>query len=179
MAAHILTLPYDVRFLIYQHLFPPGEQIYIHAYGNALQSMSPEYGLPTNALLVCRQINEDMSDYLYSNYLFNIVGTKRDCLVTYKSFLDTLRKHARHEVRVDAFSNGEHSATMCISLQAGEFKNGVLDRRARGEHKPIRELEQEFGMTRHTTWSLERVTIGLAVCGVLLALIAWISASRA
>ncbi|KAK5123859.1 hypothetical protein LTR85_002055 [Meristemomyces frigidus] len=146
MTARILALPYDVRYLIYQHIFPPGEQIYIQAHGNALQSILPEDGLPTDALLVCRQINEEASGYLYNNYLFNIVGTKKDCLASYETFLEPLRKHARHEVRIDAFSNGEHSSTMCISLRAGDAKDGVLNRRARGQHKSIGEVERELGI---------------------------------
>lgn len=178
MIAHFLTLPYDIRFLIYQHLFPPGEQIYLQAYGDTLHTILPEGGLPTSVLQVCRQINDEASGFLYNGYLFNIIGLKVDCLDLYETFLEPLRKHARHEVRVDAFSNGEHSATMCISLQAGEARTGTLERRRRGEPRDIRELKRKLGMAKDNPGSIDRVPIGLTLCGVLLALAPWLSMSR-
>ncbi|KAK5134330.1 hypothetical protein LTR08_006759 [Meristemomyces frigidus] len=175
MAANIplLALPYDIRYLIYQQLFPPDEQLYVQAQGTKLQSMRPE-GLPTHVLLVSRQINAEASGYLYNSYLFNIVGTKKDCLANYETFLQPLRKHARKSVRIDAFSNGVHSATMCISLQAGEAKSDVLNRRARGQRRTIQEMEDELNAKNDKPWYANQLPGCLAVCGVLFALLAWL-----
>jgi len=177
MAPHLLSLPYDIRYLIYQHLFPPEEQIYIQALGTTLRSILPEDGLPINALRVCHQLNAEASGYLYNSYLFNIVGTKKECLSAYQPFLKNLRKHAQHNVRVNAFSNGEHSATMCISLQAGDARMGILKRRRRGEPKAISELEQEQGLAKDTIQSCDRIGMAVAACGVLLALLVWLLVS--
>lgn len=179
MPRTLLSLPYDIRYLIYQHLLPREEQIYIQAVGKGLRSILPADGLPTNALLVCRQVNAEASGYLYNNYLFNIVGTKKDCLATYHHFLKPLRKHARNEVRINAFSNGEHSSTMCISMEAGDAKLAVLNRRRRGEPKAIHELEQEqHRSTNGVPWRLEQVTVRAALCGLFLALLVWLLVVR-
>lgn len=139
----LLSLPYDIRHLIYQHLFPREQQIYIQAFGNELRSILPEWPIPTEVLSVCRQINHEASEYLYNGYLFNVIGTKKDCLANYERFLTTLRKHGRYEPRIDAFTNGEHSTTMCISLQAGSGKVDLLQRRRRGQPTDIRSMQLE------------------------------------
>ena len=131
----LLRLPYDLRYAIYQHLFPEGEQIYVQAYENGVRIRLPEGGIPTDLLQTCSQLHHEAGGFLYNSYLFNIIGTKNDCLANYKPFLRTLRRHARSEVNINAFSNGDHSSTMCISLQAGDVKMGVLSRRRRGEPK--------------------------------------------
>ena len=174
MPANLLTLPYDIRFLIYQQLFPPDEQLYIQANDTTLQSMWAE-GLPTQVILVSRQMHAEVSGYLYNTYLFNIVGTKKDCLANYQLLVAPLRKYGRSSVHVDAFSNGEHSATMCISLQAGDAKSGVLDRRGRGQRMTILAMQEELDAKRHAPW-YEGSLIGYsAVCGVLCALVACLS----
>ena len=109
---HFFDLPYDIRHRIYQHLFPRGEQIYIAIFKDTFSPIIPEDNVPIEFLLTCRAIHAEGSEYLYNSYLFNIIGTKRDCLYNYERFLETLKKHARHEVYINAFSNGPHSATM-------------------------------------------------------------------
>ncbi|KAK5689874.1 hypothetical protein LTR97_012634 [Elasticomyces elasticus] len=143
MTLTLLSLPYDVRYLIYQQLFPPEEQIYIQAYDKTVHSISPAGTISANILLANRQLGSEAGAFLYNGYLFNLVGTKQDCLANYKPFLRTLRKYARSEVNINAFSNGDHSATMCLSLQAGDAKMGILNRRRRGEPRTIRELQDE------------------------------------
>ncbi|KAI7196319.1 hypothetical protein KC316_g4131 [Hortaea werneckii] len=143
MTVSLLALPYDVRHAIYQQLFPPHDQIYIQAFGDRLRFISPGDGLALQLSLVCKDLSAEARAYLYNSYLFNIVGTKNDCMKAYKSFEAILRRHARHAVRINAFSNGQHSATMCISMQSGDVKMGVLNRRRRGEAKTIREMELE------------------------------------
>ena len=144
---HFLSLPYDIRYHIYEHAFHPGQQIYIQVLGSNLRSITPEHKLPTTLLLTCRALNSEVGQYLYNSYLFNIIGTKRDCLATYGSFLRVVKKYARNEVHLDAFSNGEHSSTMCISIQAGEGRMAMMKRRERGERKEIHELEKEVAAT--------------------------------
>lgn len=153
---HILDLPYDIRHLVYQHLFPRGEQIYIAATQNSLRAIIPEGKVPIELLFTSRTIYAEASEYLYNSYLFNIIGTKRNCLANYSSFLSALQDHARNEVHVDAFSNGSHSATMCLSFHAGEARVALLKRRERGEPTTIRELETELAITANpepsATW---------------------------
>ena len=173
MAATLLTLPYDVRYLIYRQLFPPEEQLYIQAYGTELRSMRLP-GLPIHVLLVSRQINDEAVGFLYNNYLFNIVGTKEHCLASYKIFLEPLHRHARNSVRMDVFSNGPHSATMCISLQAGDAKTDVLDKRQRGQRKSIREIEAEVGEKEGQSWVKGSKPGYMAVCGIIFALLGWL-----
>ncbi|KAK3615133.1 hypothetical protein LTR56_026782 [Elasticomyces elasticus] len=147
MSPTLLSLPYDVRYLIYQQLFPPDEQIYIQAYDKTVHTISPPGTISANILLANRQFGKEAGGFIYNGYLFNLVGTKQDCLANYKPFLRTLRKYARSEVNINAFSNGDHSATMCLSLQAGDAKMGILNRRRRGEPKTIRELQDEQDLT--------------------------------
>ena len=145
---HISNLPYDVRYQIYQQLFPRSPQIYLGVVGNNnLKAIIPEgQVVPLELLLTSRAIHAEAIEYLYNNYLFNIIGTKRDCLANYKSFLRTLEKYARNEVHVHAFSNGSHSATICISLLAGDARMSLLKRRERGEPKAIADIESEIAV---------------------------------
>ncbi|KAK3641034.1 hypothetical protein LTR56_008422 [Elasticomyces elasticus] len=143
MSPTLLSLPYDIRYLIYQQLFPLDGQIYIQAYDKTVHTISPAGTISANILLANRQLGKEAGGFLYNGYLFNLVGTKQDCLANYKPFLRTLRKYARNEVNINAFSNGDHSATMCLSLQVGDAKMGILNRRRRGEPKTIGELQDE------------------------------------
>lgn len=61
---HILDLPYDVRYLVYQHLFPRGEQIYIGATQNDLKAIIPEGKVPIELLFTSRAIYTEASEYL-------------------------------------------------------------------------------------------------------------------
>jgi hypothetical protein len=141
---HLLALPYDIRHVIYQELFQPyGRQIYIQATADSLISITPDQAIPTALLRTCRQLHLEATEYLYSHYLFNIIGKKEACLARYGSFLRTVKQHANDEVHVDAFSNGPHSATMCISIHAGRGKAGILTKRDRGVRMSIAEVQRE------------------------------------
>lgn len=141
---HILDLPYDVRHQIYHQLFPPGESIYIQALPDKLRVVSVLERIPVELFLTSRLLYLEASGYLYNGYLYNIIGTKRNCLRNYRGFLSTVHKHAWNEVHVDAFGNGAHSSTMCVSIHVGEAMKALLRRRERGEPKKIRDLEQEL-----------------------------------
>ncbi|EMC91064.1 hypothetical protein BAUCODRAFT_313702 [Baudoinia panamericana UAMH 10762] len=142
-----MSLPYDVRYQIYKHLFPSVDQIYISVTNDGLQVIRPERDISVDLLLTCRPLYKEVGAFFYGSYLFNLVGVKQDCLTQYRQFLRTMRRHARQEVHINAFSNGEHSSTMCISMQVGDAKMAVLNRRRRGEAKTIRELELEVART--------------------------------
>lgn len=147
---HLLSLPYDVRHLVYQNLFPQCAQIYLLAGGSELRIMNQEDSLPPSILRVCRLLHQEAAEYLYNNYLFNVVGLKQDCLALYKPFLRTFEKHSRQLPRVDAFSNGDHSATMCVSVQAGNARLSILDSRRRGKPRSLEDLLEEVAaMPRH------------------------------
>ena len=184
---HLLALPYDVRYQIYRHVFPFGEQIYIQAFRSTLKSITPEHTIPTELLLTCRALNRETSEFLYNNYLFNIIGTKKDCLATYTGFLETVEKHARNKVHIDAFSNGSHSVTMCFSIQAGEGRMPILERRKRGERKGIEELKREVAlrtkkpplamrlhMPQYTYFKQHIEIITVACCAMMALIVAWL-----
>jgi hypothetical protein len=186
----LLSLPYDIRYKIYEHVFPPGKQIYIQAFGannlqswpQTLRSITPDHGIPTNILSTCRALQAEGSEYLYNNYLFNIIGTKHHCLDAYNDFLSTVKKYARNEVHVNAFSNGSHSSTMCLSIHCGEGRTAMLRRRERGEPKAIDELEKEVAANRSLQESTARSgayrslylrQICGAIIGLLVLLFSW------
>ena len=143
---HLYDLPYDIRCHIYQHLFPSSQQIYIWIIQDTLRAIIPNGRIPVELLTASRALHVEASEYLYNSYLFNLIGTKRDCLQNYERFLVTLRKYARGEVHVHAFSNGIHSSTMCISVQAGEARMALLERRSRGQLMSITQLESEVAL---------------------------------
>lgn len=174
---HLLRLPYDIRHLVYKHLFPTSPQLYIIvAPPNTNAATMPkikthtktktnspleailllDHSIPTALLLTCHQMHLEAGEHLYNSYLFNLIGTKADCLTHHTAFLETLRKYARKEVRVDAFGNGAHSATMCISMQAGESKMEILRQRGRGER--IADLA-EFARDESITRAIERGSV--------------------
>ncbi|KAK1059380.1 hypothetical protein LTR12_012637 [Friedmanniomyces endolithicus] len=171
MPSQLLALPYDIRYLIYKELFPREEQIYLHAYEKTLRTISPGGTIAANILLVCRQLRVEAGGFLYNGYLFNLVGTKKDCMANYKPFLRTLRKYARDEVNINAFSNGDHSATICLSLQVGDTKMGILNRRRRGEPKTLQELQAE---QVPAGWVMRVI----AVVTILIALLSYAAVAR-
>ncbi|EME39717.1 hypothetical protein DOTSEDRAFT_28830 [Dothistroma septosporum NZE10] len=180
----LLSLSYDVRYLIYQQLFPSSPQIYIQALDKKLYVRLPRsQTIDTSLLRTCRQLNSEAAEFLYSNYLYNIMGGKVDCLATYETFVKALRRHANDEVHVNAFSNGDHASTMCISVHTGRGKMAMLERRGRGVPMPISRIEQEV-FERQTTARMSRLmqhyaggrikmTVMLAFLGTLVALLAW------
>ncbi|KAF2231038.1 hypothetical protein EV356DRAFT_507818 [Viridothelium virens] len=141
---HLLSLPYDIRHLIYEHLFPQDPQLYIHAQDAGFASITPNFPIPTSIFRINQVLGHEASEYFYNRYLFNIIGTKHDCLIAYKPFMMTLKKYSRDAVRMDAFGNGRQSQTMCISLQAGQSKLAVLRSRRRGVPMPDEEIQTEM-----------------------------------
>ena len=140
---NFLSLPYDIRHLIYEHLFPPGGQMYIQALRDGYTSIAPDHRVPASILRVCRQLHAETCEYLYNTYLFNIIGLKQDCMQSYDQFQHTVAKHARDDVHAYAFGNGAHSATICISLHAGSGKTDTVRRRERGVEMKIEQVRRE------------------------------------
>lgn len=138
---NLCSLPYDIRYLIYQYLFPACEQIYLHAFQNSLQMINSAADLPTSLFYVNRLLGHESAAFFYNHYLFNVVGITQHCLSSYPTFMRVLQKHTHQNVRLDAFSNGEHSATCCLSFQGGNTKAEVLEKRARGEKQSIEQLK--------------------------------------
>ena len=181
-------LPYDVRHRIYHHLFPQDQQIYIQVSDTRLVHLGARGQFPVELLHTCRALSLEASEYIYNKYLFNIVGSKHRCLRVYQGFLDTVKKHARDVVHLHALSNGEHSATMCISIHVGDGRLATVDRRGRGERRDIEDLKSELGMTAQRRQSLmvwntrdlqaRRVLLNLTafVCALLALLGAYLSA---
>ena len=153
---NLLDLPYDIRHLIYSHLFPrvPSLSIILSdppgsTYGkvylcNVFRLNEAVNQLPTQLFLVNRGIHTEACEYFYHSYLFNLIGDKADCLAVYQGFADVVRKHARgEEVNVHALSNGEFSGTMCVSIQVGEVGVECLRKRKSGIYRSWEQIRLE------------------------------------
>lgn len=168
----MLQLPYDVRYEIYKHLFPQHGQVYIQVLNGKLRSILPDESIPAELLRTCRALYAECGAYFYNRYLFNVIGSKTECLNTYGAFLAIVQKHARAQVYTHALSNGSHSTTMCVSIHAGEAAFALLQRRGRGEPKEIRELQREVASQKpQRIWLLRYRQLALAACVALLALL--------
>lgn len=173
----LTSLPYDIRFLIYQHIFPSSPQIYLQVSQDGSIRPMIHDNVTTNIFLTCRAIRVDAAEYLYNNYLFNLIGTKMLCLRAHTRILDTLRKYAREDVQIHAFSNGIHSETMCISMHTGLGKTAILRRRRCGMEVTLREVRREIrperGRSSRAWYKMQDIALGLvwSVAGLLVSLL--------
>lgn len=141
---NLLSLPYDIRFLIYSHLFPQMSQIYLMAKTTGLDLMHPPDYLQLSILSTCSQLYTEASGYLYNNYLFNTVGYKRHCMAHYGTILELLDKHAHHGAKIDVLDNGSLSMTACVSMYAKDgHVEAMARKRQRGVRRALRDVEVE------------------------------------
>ena len=142
---NLLTLPYDIRCLVYSHLFPESTQIYLFAHKDGLHPGLTAGGmLPVQVLRVCQQMNLEAAEYLYNHYLYNVLGHKKHCIAHYKTIYNALQRFARHGAGIDVLDNGLLSVTACISLFAKGGKIETMARgRERGARRDLREVEAE------------------------------------
>lgn len=87
--------------------------------------------------------------------------------------MKTLEKYAREEVEVHAFTNGDHSNTMCISMYAGEAKRDVLRSRRKGKAAGIEALREEVRIKESNSWIAIQWVLACMICG-LAAILGWI-----
>lgn len=173
----LLSLPYDIRFLIYQHVFPTPPQIYLQALQDkSITAIIADGTIDTSILLTCRAVHTEAAGYLYNTYLFNLIGTKEDCLRSHKSFLQTLQNYARDEVHINAFSNGVHSDTMCISMHTGDGKTAILRGRRRGVETTLSEIREEIqlGRASPSAWSRGWTVGGISIVSLFAVMIGWL-----
>jgi hypothetical protein len=141
---HLLSLPYDIRWMIYSHLFPSLRQIYLMASKESINPMMRPGSLSIGILLTCRQLHSEASDHLFNNYLFNIIGYKKHCMAHYKPLYELMERYAKHGANVEILDNGTLSSTACVSIHA---KNGhveaMLHVRQRGVPRDLKEVEEE------------------------------------
>lgn len=141
---HLLSLPYDIRWIIYSHLFPSLRQIYLMASKESINPMMRPGSLRTDILLTCHQLHSEASDYLFNNYLFNIIGYKKHCMAHYKPLYGLMERYTKHGANVEILDNGTLSSTACVSIHA---KNGhveaMLHVRQRGVPRDLKEVEEE------------------------------------
>ena len=182
---HFLDLPYDIRFSIYEQLFPSVPQLYLHAVEDGVRYLpQQDSSIPIGFLLANKALSLEASEYLYNNYLINIVGRKHDCFSFYPGVLRTVKRYARTQTHVRAFSNGLGSSTGAISIAVGDAKLQMLENRQRGDPKTMEQFKQEAEIMRDVSkglremyrelninqasfwWSVVCLTIGL---GLLLA----------
>lgn len=140
----LLSLPYDIRYLIYKHLFPQMSQIYLMSKSDGLNPMHPAGYLPLALLLTCSQLHAEAAGYLWNNYLFNIVGYKKHCMAHYGQILELLDKYARNGTKIDVLDNGLLSSTACVSMYARHgHVEAMARKRQRGVRRVLREVEEE------------------------------------
>jgi hypothetical protein len=141
---HLMSLPYDIRWIIYSHLFPSLRQVYLMASKESVSPMMRPGSLGTDVFLVCRQLQAEASDYLFNNYLFNIIGYKKYCMAHYKPVYKLVERYAKHGANIEILDNGDLSSTACVSIYAKEgHVEAVLHFRKRGVQRDLKEVEEE------------------------------------
>lgn len=141
---NLLSLPYDVRFIIYSHLFPSLRQVYLMASKESINPMMRPGSLSTGILLTCHQLHAEASDYLFNNYLFNIIGYKKHCMAHYKPLYKLMERYAKHGANVEILDNGTLSSTACVSIHAKDgHVQAMLHVRQRGVPRDLQEFEEE------------------------------------
>jgi hypothetical protein len=141
---HLLSLPYDVRYLIYSHLFPSLRQLYLMASRESIHPMMRPGSLSMDIFLTCRQLRLEASGYLYNNYLFNIIGYKKYCMAQYRPINLLVERYAKHGSSIEILDNGLLSSTACVSIHAkGGRVEAVLQVRQRGKTRNLEEVEKE------------------------------------
>ena len=105
---HLLSLPYDVRRLIYEYYFPINEHIHLTS-GPISKRATPEGSLEcrlplatTSLLLACKQVNLETTPILYAtNTFFMVANEKLESLPYYNSsrWLHNLRIPTRQMVK--------------------------------------------------------------------------------
>ncbi|KAF2212848.1 hypothetical protein CERZMDRAFT_97347 [Cercospora zeae-maydis SCOH1-5] len=189
-SSRLLALPYDIRFLLYQHLFPAGKYINLEAGRSSLRAIEQNLSVPTAFLKTCRFLHSEASRFLYTNYLFLIVGEKRDCLANYEKLQRTLQHHAQAPVHVHPLSNGKHSQTGAILLHVGDARLFGVQARGRGVPVTVEDLKREvetggeggFGVMRMVYGSLwphyGLNEAGFVLAGIVVAVLAWLWSER-
>lgn len=141
---HLLSLPYDIRWIIYSHLFPSLRQIYLMAERERLYPMMRPGSLAMDIFLTCRQLQAEASDYFFNNYLFNIIGYKKYCMAKYKPVNFLMERYAKHGSNIEILDNGNLSSTACVSIHAkGGHVEAMLHVRQRGVQRDLKEVEEE------------------------------------
>ena len=141
---HILSLPYDVRYLIYSHLFPSLRQLYLMASRESIHPMMSPGSLNMDIFLTCRQLRLEASGYLYNNYLFNIIGYKKYVMAHHKPINLLVERYAKNGSSIEILDNGLLSSTACVSIHAkGGHLEAVLQVRKRGVTRNLEEVEKE------------------------------------
>lgn len=141
---NLLSLPYDIRHLIFGHLFPTLRQLYLMADRDSIHLMMSPGSLSMNIFLTCRQLRMEASDYLFNNYLFNIIGYKKYCMIHYKPINLMMERYAKNGSSLEFLDNGVLSSTACVSIHAkGGRVEAMLQARQRGVTRDLGEVEKE------------------------------------
>lgn len=100
--------------------------------------------LSTGILLTCHQLHSEASDFLFNNYLFNIIGYKKHCMAHYKPLYNLTERYAKHGANVEILDNGTLSSTACVSIHAKDgHVEAMLHVRQRGVPRDLQEFEEE------------------------------------
>lgn len=144
---HLLTLPYDIRYTVYSHFFPSLQQIYLMADHDGLSSMMTPDSIGTNLSLTCRQLQAEAGDYIFNNYLFNVIGYKKHCMAHYRPVYSLMERYAKHGASNQILDNGSLSSTACVSIYAKDgHVEGMLRARQRGVLRDYEDVEEEIAM---------------------------------
>lgn len=148
---HLLSLPYDIRHTIYQHLFPSAQIIYLGATKDGLSHMMRPGELSMSIVSTCHQMYTEANVYFYNNYPINIIGYKKYCIEHYQPIYELGKRFAKHGSCLRALDNGELSTTACVSIHPrGGRVDAMMRRRKQGNPRDIDEVKREIaGMPEH------------------------------
>lgn len=187
-SSRLLAVPYDVRFLIYQHLFPTGKYINIEAGRNFHLRLNQDSRIPTAFLRTCRLLHAEASRYLYTHYFFLVFGEKRNCLANYEKLQRTLHSHAQSEIYVHPLSNGQHSQTGAILLTSSDAFS--VKARGRGVPVTVEDLRREVEACKKGGVGAGRVVhdlflahygmsiVGFVLAAFMIAVLAWLCSGK-
>ncbi|PPJ59096.1 hypothetical protein CBER1_01664 [Cercospora berteroae] len=187
-SSRLLALPYDIRFLIYEHLFPIGKYINIEAGRNSHLKPNQDSTVPTAFLRTCRLLHAEASRYLYTNYFFLVFGEKRDCLANYEKLQRTLQLHAQSKIHVHPLSNGKHSQTGAILLTSSDAFS--VKARGRGVPVTVEDLRREVEAGKNGGLGAGRIVhdlffvhygmgiAGFVLAALMIAVLAWLGSGQ-
>lgn len=141
---HLLSLPYDIRHTIYQHLFPSAQIIYLGATKDGLSHMMRPGEISMSIVSICHQLHTEANGYFYNNYPINIIGYKKYCIEHYPPVYELGKRFAKQGSCLRVLDNGELSTTACVSIHPkGGRVDAMMRRRKQGNPRDVDEVKRE------------------------------------
>ena len=171
---NLLSLPYDVRRLIYEYYFPINEHIHLNS-GPISERATPEGSLKsrlplaaTSLMLVCKQVNLETTPILYGpNTFFMVANEKLESLPYYNSsrWLHNLRIPTRQMVKkLDILVHVPMERSLMIGLLSGVAHFPNLEIKVQETQKWIEKVGFQKSYNLNKEQYLERKNQTIALC---------------